>query len=85
MFNGVWGSSNSDVFAVGDGGTILHYDGSTWTTMNSGTNYSLTGVWGSTSSDVFAVGFVFWHIGGAGTIVLLDLLWPYASWGKPRL
>ncbi len=22
----VWGSSGSDVFAVGDGGTILHYD-----------------------------------------------------------
>jgi hypothetical protein len=25
---GVWGSSGSDVFAVGDDGTILHYDGS---------------------------------------------------------
>jgi hypothetical protein len=26
---GVWGSSSSDVFAVGDKGTILHYDGTT--------------------------------------------------------
>jgi hypothetical protein len=26
--NGVWGSSSSDVFAVGYNGTILHYDGS---------------------------------------------------------
>ena len=25
---GVWGSSGSDVFAVGNAGTILHYDGS---------------------------------------------------------
>jgi hypothetical protein len=24
---GVWGSSGSDVFAVGDWGTVLHYDG----------------------------------------------------------
>ena len=26
----VWGSSPSDVFAVGDNGTILHYDGTSW-------------------------------------------------------
>jgi hypothetical protein len=26
----IWGTSGSDVYAVGDGG-ILHYDGSTWT------------------------------------------------------
>ena len=30
---GVWGSSGSDVFAVGDNGTILHYNGSTWSPM----------------------------------------------------
>jgi photosystem II stability/assembly factor-like uncharacterized protein len=54
--NGVWGSSSSDVFVVGDGGTILHYDGSAWSAMNSGTEESFNGVWGSSSSDVFAVG-----------------------------
>ncbi|MCJ7744191.1 MAG: hypothetical protein MUO99_06480, partial [Dehalococcoidales bacterium] len=27
---GVWGSSASDVFAVGGVGTILHYDGKSW-------------------------------------------------------
>ena len=26
----VWGNTGSDVFAVGGGGTILHYDGSAW-------------------------------------------------------
>ncbi|MFC1926945.1 hypothetical protein ACFLWV_04270, partial [Chloroflexota bacterium] len=34
---GVWGSSSTDVFAVGDNGTILQYDGSDWTPMTSGT------------------------------------------------
>jgi hypothetical protein len=29
----IWGSSGSDVFAVGSGGTILHYDGSAWSPM----------------------------------------------------
>jgi hypothetical protein len=32
----VWGSSGSDVFAVGDKGTILHYDGSAWSAMDDG-------------------------------------------------
>jgi hypothetical protein len=52
----VWGSSSSDVFAVGDYGTILHYDGSSWSPMTSGTTSHLRGVWGSSSSDVFFVG-----------------------------
>lgn len=33
---GAWGSSASDVFAVGDGGVILHYDGRAWSPMQSG-------------------------------------------------
>jgi hypothetical protein len=53
---GVWGSSGSDVFAVGDNGTILHYDGSTWSPMASGTTNNLFGVWGSSETNVFAVG-----------------------------
>jgi hypothetical protein len=58
----VWGSSATDVFAVGIDGVILHYDGSSWSAMDSGTDAPLAGVWGSSSSDVFAVG-------GSGTIL----------------
>jgi hypothetical protein len=61
----IWGSSPSDVFAVGSGGTILHYDGSAWSAMSSGTTNELDGVWGSSSSDVFAVG-------NGGTILHYD-------------
>jgi hypothetical protein len=66
--NDVWGSSpsapaqaSSDVFAVGDFGTILHYNGTTWSPMSSGTSDQLVGVWGTgdvsggTATDVFAV------------------------------
>ena len=52
----VWGTSSSDVFAVGSGGVILHYDGNSWTSMPSGTASDLYGVWGSSSSDVFVAG-----------------------------
>src|SRR2546422_1531974 len=32
---GVWGSGGTDVFAVGGGGTIVHYDGTSWTDRKS--------------------------------------------------
>lgn len=41
---------------MGDGGTVLHYDGAGWTEMASPTSEDLYDVWGSGPSDVFAVG-----------------------------
>ena len=54
---GVWGSSGSDVFAVGTSDTILHYDGSAWSAMSSGTSTTFSDVWGTSGTDVFAVGY----------------------------
>lgn len=54
--NGVWGASATDVFAVGENGTILHYDGVTWLLPTSGTTERLHAVWGSSGTDVFVVG-----------------------------
>ncbi len=54
--NGVWADSGIDIFAVGEAGTILHYNGNNWTDMDSGTTQSLHGVWGNRGSDVFVVG-----------------------------
>ena len=51
--SGVWGNSGSDVFAVGEGGTILHYDGESWSAMSSGTTNWLNSVWGSSGGDAF--------------------------------
>lgn len=53
---GIWGTSPTDVFAVGENGTILHCDGASWDSMNSGVSGVLFDVWGSSSTDVFAVG-----------------------------
>ena len=61
----IWGSSPDDVFAVGEHGTILHYDGSAWTQMDSDAIRDLNGVWGSGPDDVFAVG-------SASTIIHYD-------------
>ena len=54
--HGVWGTSASNVYAVGADGVILRYNGSSWLVQNSGTTAHLYGVWGSSSSSVYAVG-----------------------------
>ena len=58
LLRGVWGSSVSDVFAVGKEGTILHYGGNTWSETSNGTKAQLNSVWGSSESDVFTVGYM---------------------------
>jgi hypothetical protein len=41
---------------MGGGGTILHFNGTTWSSVSSGTTQDLIGVWGTFASDVWAVG-----------------------------
>ena len=60
---GLWGSSGSDVFAVGNNGTILHYNGSAWSPMASGSTQALLapgGVRAATSSpwEITALFFI---------------------------
>jgi len=49
--------SSKDVFVVGGGDTILHYDGKSWSVMESGEPlYELYSVFGFSGSDVYAAG-----------------------------
>jgi hypothetical protein len=59
--NAVSGSSATDVWVAGASGTMLHYNGSSWSPATSGTSVALHGVWadtppGSYTADVYAVG-----------------------------
>jgi hypothetical protein len=68
---GVWGTSPSNVFAVGnaypEAAGIWHYDGSSWSVSPTAPADSIfQGVWGSSPSDVFAVGSgCIWHYDGS--------------------
>lgn len=53
----VRGTSLDSVYMVGHGGMILHFDGSSFSEMDSGTSDSLLGVWVSETEAAFAVSF----------------------------
>ena len=75
--NDIWGSSSSDVFAVGYFGTIFHYDGIAWSEIKPGIAsdfWDFWGVWVNSPTDAFAVGteyfkdtpyLTIWHYNGS--------------------
>lgn len=47
IVNKIWSSSLNNIFFVGNNGSIVHYDGSEFTRMESGTEVDLTDIWGT--------------------------------------
>lgn len=58
----IYGFSPNDVWAVGDEGTITHYDGVKWQDLKKVTLNHLKRLWGISVSEI-------WAVGDAGTIV----------------
>jgi hypothetical protein len=56
----LWGSAADDVWAVGDAGLALHWDGTTWTPIEAATlgleANDLYTVWGTGKDDVWIAG-----------------------------
>jgi hypothetical protein len=75
------------VFAAGSAGTIITFDGSGWSAMNSGITDELSqlkGIWGTSSSNVIAVGTfgtilhydgMSWSPMASGTTDFLNSVW----------
>jgi hypothetical protein len=56
--DGVWGFGTDDVWAVGEFGTLAHWDGSAWTeAMDGDFPPDHLSVWGAAPDDVWTVGF----------------------------
>jgi hypothetical protein len=53
---GLWGTSATNIYAVGAGGRILHFDGTAWSSMTSPTRAKLSRVTGSSANDLWAAG-----------------------------
>jgi len=55
VLRSVWGRANNDVYAVGDGGRILHFDGTSWKEDATIPGLSFHGVGGTDDGRVMAV------------------------------
>lgn len=56
MFD-VWGADKTAIWAVGSDGTILFYNGESWTQQETPTDTQLTAIWGATATNVWACGY----------------------------
>lgn len=54
--NAVWGSDATHVWAVGENGTIVFWNGQFWKLLLSGTTDKLSAVWGSSPTDLWVAG-----------------------------
>ena len=77
----VWVDASGEAFAVGDNGTILHWDGSAWSAMTAPSDpwfgTPLHGVWGTSPTNVFAVGAsgtLLRYRGGSWTTIPLEVV-----------
>jgi hypothetical protein len=67
------GVAPNDAWAVGNHGTILHFDGARWSAVESPTFVQLNGVWAAGPTDA-------WAVGEAGAM----LHWDGTSWKSER-
>ena len=52
----IWGTVGNALWLVGDGGTLLAWDGTSALAVNTGISDTLRAIWGSAADDVWAVG-----------------------------
>lgn len=64
--HGVFAQDRNNVFAVGDGGVILHFDGSDWSLMQSPVTTDLYAVYAQSSDETFAEAYA---VGAGGRIL----------------
>ena len=71
ILRGLWGSSNTDVYGVGQNLAIFHYNGATWSDLSIYSDLAFddfTAVGGSASNDVYlsSIGGDIYHSGNGG-------------------
>lgn len=79
----LWGSSASDVYAVGPDGAVAHFDGNTWSTISLGTETHFLAVGGTSANDVYVSGAdVIYHFDGTGWSPMISRGIARAIWGS---
>ncbi len=87
QINKIWISGANSLYAVGNNGTVVYYDGSGWQRQETGTNVHLTDIWGTVDGrEVWACGF---NDSNGGSVVLRQvngvwqILWDRLAPSRP--
>jgi len=68
--NKIWGSSSNDLYVVGNNGNIAHYNGSSWTKIESGVDTDLKDISGTTNGkEIWTCGWSY----STGRVSLLKI------------
>jgi len=75
--NKIWGSGPQDVYAVGNVGTIVRYDGTSWRRLESGTTLPIRGIYGARDNqsgqyEILCVAEAYGTAGGSKVLSLQD-------------
>ncbi|MBI4420748.1 MAG: Ig-like domain-containing protein, partial [Gemmatimonadetes bacterium] len=82
---GVWGRSGSEVYTVGNFGTILHFNGANWGSMPNVPTANVLGIWGTSQSNLHAsAGEQILHYDGVDWTVTASIpgIALYQAWGS---
>ncbi len=74
----IWGPADDSVYAGGSEGTMLHYNGSAWSSVDIDSTYNINDIYGFSASDIFALTSSEWW-GGEGSLLLH---YDGASWSE---
>jgi hypothetical protein len=55
-FHGTWTTSPTDTYLVGDGGSVLHFDGSNWLPLAVPVSAAFRAIYGTAAQNVYVVG-----------------------------
>jgi len=54
-----WGNNSSNMYFIGRGGSLAHYNGKSWQKIESGTDFTLTDIFGSSNGNIYSAGSKF--------------------------
>jgi len=82
----LWASSGDNVVAVGRGGMIQRYNGTSWQAMESGSTKDIYAIWGLPSGELFAAlqNSVLYYDGASWTELLTSSTTLTDIWGSSR-
>jgi hypothetical protein len=57
QMNKIWGSSNNDLYVMGNEGNNAHYQNGSWSRIESGTEVDLFDIWGNNDGPIWTCGY----------------------------